>query len=156
MAKRTATKPTAKGRPKRNTPAAGRAKMKSWDMRDMEVAPPWCDETFFDEMAQWWDSSEGSLWLDMLCELEERLMQDVGLDAVQRKFLWPQAGPLDLDQSARRINQEYPNFPQDSIKEFLIYWIQQGYQPEGYSDSQMDELERLTERWAEDVNPGQN
>jgi hypothetical protein len=124
-------------------------------MEDMEVTPPWCDETFFDEMAEWWDSPEGSLWLDMLSELEEPVLKDVGLDAQQRKFLWPDAGPLDLDQSARRINQQYPDFPKDKIKEFLIYWIQHGYEPKGYSESQMDELERLTEQWAEEVNPGE-
>lgn len=157
MFKRARTKSAAKDRPKTNsrTPAASRAK-KSWDMEDMEVTPPWCDETFFDEMAEWWDSPEGSLWLDMLSELEEPVLKDVGLDAQQRKFLWPDAGPLDLDQSARRINQQYPDFPKDKIKEFLIYWIQHGYEPKGYSESQMDELERLTEQWAEGVNPGEN
>jgi len=72
---------------KSSTPAASRAKKKSWDMEDMEATPPWCDETFFDEMAEWWDSPEGSLWLDMLCELEKVVLKDVGLDARQRKFL---------------------------------------------------------------------
>ena len=157
MFKRARTKPATKGRPKTKsrTPAASRAK-KSWDMEDMEATPPWCDETFFDEMSEWWDSPEGSLWLDMLSELEEPVLKDVGLDARQRKFLWPDADPLDLDQSARHINQQCPHFPEDSIKEFLIYWIQHGYEPKGYSQSQMDELERLTEQWAEDVNPGEN
>jgi hypothetical protein len=158
MYKRARTKPAAKGRAKTksSTPATSRAKKKSWDMEDMEATPPWCDETFFGEMAEWWDSPKGSLWLDMLCELEEVVLKDVGLDARQRKFLWPDAGPLDLDQSARRINQQYPDYPEDKIKELLIYWIQQGYEPKGYSESQMDELERLTEQWAEDVNPGEN
>src|SRR5215472_11407473 len=53
-------------KPKFRTPAASRAKKKSWDMEDMEdmeATPPWCDETFFDEKAEWWDSPEGSLWL---------------------------------------------------------------------------------------------
>ena len=68
----------------------------------------------------------------------------------QRKFLWPDAKRLDLDQSVRRINQQYPDFPKDKIEEFLIYWIQELYVPEGYSESQMDELERLTEQWAKD------
>jgi hypothetical protein len=161
MSKRTATKPSAKSRPKTKsrTPAASRAKMKSWDMRDMEdmeATPPWCDEAFFDQVAQWWDSPERSLWLDMSCELEEVVLKDVGLDARQRKFLWPDAGPLDLDQSARRINQQYPDYPEDTIKKFLINWIQLSYEPKGYSQSQMDELGRLIEQWAEDVNSREN
>ena len=80
----------------------------------------------------------------------EALLKDVGLDARERKFLWPDAGQLDLEQSVRRINQQYPGFPDDKIEEFLIYWIQELYLPEGYSESQMDELERLTEQWAKD------
>ena len=66
------------------------------------------------------------------------------------------AGRWILTNPYGRINQQYPDFPEESIKEFLIYWIQNGYEPKGYSDSQMDELERLTEQWADDVYPGQN
>ena len=52
MFKRARTMPATKGRPKTKsrTPAASRAK-KSWDVEDMEATPPWCDETFFDEMS---------------------------------------------------------------------------------------------------------
>jgi hypothetical protein len=81
----------------------------------------------------------------------EVLLKDVGLDAKERKFLWPDAGRLDLDQSVRRISQQYQDFPKDKIKEFLIDWIQQGYVPEGYSETQMNKLERLTEKWAKDL-----
>jgi hypothetical protein len=39
---------------------------------------------------------------------------------------WPDAR-LDLDQSVRRINQQYPDFRKQTIKEFLIHWIQEIY-----------------------------
>jgi hypothetical protein len=81
----------------------------------------------------------------------EVLLQDVGLDAKERKFLWPDTGPLVLNKSVRRINQQYLDFPEDKITEFLIFWIQALYEPEGYSDSQMDKLERFTDRWAADL-----
>ena len=93
---------------------------------------------------------------DHRADLAHELLKDVGLDAGQRKFLWPEANRLDLNQSVRRINQQYPGFPEDKIEEFLIDWIQTGYVPEGYSESQMDELERLTEQWVEDLNKGEN
>jgi len=32
----------------------------------------------------------------------------------------------------------------------LIDWIEMGYAPENYSHAQLDELERLTERWVAD------
>ena len=74
MSKRTATKPAAKRRRKTKSraPAASRPKKMSWDMEDMqgmEATAPWGDETFFDEMAEWWDSPDGSLWLDICANL---------------------------------------------------------------------------------------
>jgi hypothetical protein len=135
----------AKGRPKKSY-----ARGKSRKEEDPEAMIPWMpDETFCEEMSEWVDSPEGQLWLDMSDTLEVPL-KHVGLDVRQRKFLWPDAKRLDLDQSVRRINQQYPDFPEDKIEEFLIYWIQELYVPEGYSESQMDELERLTEQWAKD------
>jgi hypothetical protein len=38
----------------------------------------------------------------------------------------------------------------------MIHRIQALYVPEGYSESQMNKLERLTAQWAEDVTPGKN
>jgi hypothetical protein len=66
----------------------------------------------------WPESPEGELWSEMSDTLEV-LLKDVGLDARERKFLWPD-GRLDLDQSVRRIKQ-YPDFPEQKIKEFLIH-----------------------------------
>ena len=70
---------------------------------------------FCEEMSEWVDSPEGQLWLDMSDTLEVPL-KHVGLDVRQRKFLWPDAKRLDLDQSVRRINQQYPDFPEDKIE----------------------------------------
>jgi len=154
MSKRTATKPAAKGRRKKKSYAIG----KPCTEEDLEAAlPPIPDDFLCEEMSfwSWWDSPEGELWSKMSDTLEA-LLNDVGLDAGERKFLWPDAGRLDLDQSVRRINQQYPDFPEQTIKEFLVHWIQALYVPEGYSESQMNELEGLTAQWAEDVNPEKN
>jgi hypothetical protein len=154
MAKRTAMKPAAKGRPKKASYAIGRL----YTEEDLEAALLQMPEEFLrEEMAFWsWpDSPEGELWLEMSDTLEV-LLKDVGLDARERKLLWPDAGPLDFDKSVRRIRQQHPDFPEDKIAEFLIFWIRSLYVPEGYSDSQMDELERLTERWAADLERGEN
>ena len=173
MAKRAARMPAAKGRPKRSSSWGTSHKEEDQGATplwiDGQGAPLWIDgqgaplwmeergakplwmpdETFGEEMSEWFDSPEGELWMEMSNTLEV-LLKDVGLDAGRRRFLWPDAKPLNLKQSARRIHQQYPNFPEDKIEEFLIYWIQELYVPEGYSESQMDELERLTQQWAED------
>jgi hypothetical protein len=148
MAKRTATKPVAKDRPKKKSRPSSKPYTEG-----LEVALLSMPEEFLREEMSFWswpDTPEGDLWFEMSDTLEV-LLKDVGLDARERKFLWPDAGPLDLDKSVRRINQQYPDFPEDKITEFLIFWMQALYVPQGRSDSQMDELEMLTERWAADL-----
>ena len=153
MAKLTATKP-AKGRTQKSSSAVG----KSYTEEDLKAALlPIPEEFLREEMSFWsWpDSPEGDLWFEMSDTLEV-LLKDVGLDVRERKLLWPDAGPIDLNKSIRRINQQYPDFPEDKITEFLIFWIEALYVPQGCSDRQMDELERLTERWVADLEKGEN
>ena len=151
-------------KPATRKPGVKRRGKSGWDIDRRSIEAEWeaallriPEETLREEIAFWsWpDSSEGELWFEMSDALEV-LLKDVGLDAKERKFLWPDAGRLDLDQSVRRIGQQYQDFPKDKIKEFLIHWIQALYVPEGYSESQMNKFERLTAQWAEDVNPGEN
>jgi hypothetical protein len=158
MSKRTATKRTA------TKPAAKRRRKSGWDIDRRSIEAEWeaaflgiPEEFILEEMAIWsWsDTPHGDLWCDMSATLED-VLKDVGLDAKERKFVWPDAGRLDLDKSVRRINQQYPEFPEDQITEFLVFWIRSLYVPEGCSDSQMEELERLTERWVADLGMAEN
>jgi hypothetical protein len=150
-------------KPATRKPGVKRRRKSGWDIDRRSIEAEWeaallriPEETLREEIAFWsWpDSPEGELWFEMSDALEV-LLKDVGLDAKERKFLWPD-GRFDLDQSVRRINQQYPDFPEQKIKEFLIHWIQALYVPEGYSESRMNKFERLTAQWAEDVNPGEN
>jgi len=103
----------------------------------------------------WFDSPEGDLWRRMSKKLEALLIE-VTVDARQRRFLWPGAEPKDLDQTIRRIRRHCPEFAAQAIKEFLAHWITALYEPEGYSESQMNTFEKLTAKWAEEINPGKN
>jgi hypothetical protein len=104
---------------------------------------------FLKDLLEWRDSPEGeqaiavsdALWV---------LLEDVQLDAKQRKFIWPDAGRLDLEHSVQRIQKQYPDFPRERIEEFLINWIEGGYAPENYSQAQLDELDRLAGQWVAD------
>jgi hypothetical protein len=107
------------------------------------------NKPFIEEYSDWIDSPEGELWTE-ICDALEDLLEDVQLDAKQRQFIWPDADRLDLEQSVQRIHEQYPDFPCDKIEEFLIDWIEMGYAPENYTQAQLDELERLTERWVAD------
>ena len=107
------------------------------------------NKPFIDEFSEWMDSPEGEQWTEISDALED-LLKDVQLDAKQRKFIWPDTQRLDLEQSIERIQKQHPNFPREKIDEFLINWIEMGYEPENYSQAQLDELERLTEKWVAD------
>src|SRR6266568_1962236 len=63
---------------------------------------------------------------------------------------WPDAERLDIEQSVQRIQKLYRDFPRDEIEEFIVDWIDMGYEPENYSPAQFDELDMLTERWVAD------
>jgi hypothetical protein len=54
-------------------------------------------------------------------------MEDVQLDAKQRKFIWPDGQRLDLDQSVAHIQKQYSDFRRDWIEEYLIDWIDMDY-----------------------------
>jgi hypothetical protein len=107
------------------------------------------NKPFIEEFSDWVDSPAGVLWTE-ICDALDDLLKDVQLDAKQRQFIWPDADRLDLEQSVQRIHKRYPDFPCNKIEEFLIDWIEMGYAPENYSQAQLDELERLTERWVAD------
>jgi hypothetical protein len=68
----------------------------------------------------------------------------------RRKFIWPDGKRLEPDQSVQHIQKQYPDFRRDWIEEYLIDWIDVDYAPEHYSQTQLDELDRLTARWIAD------
>ena len=104
---------------------------------------------FLDDLLAWRHSPEGeqfAAFSDVLCDV----MEQVQLDPRQRLFIWPDGERLDLDQSVARIHQQYPDWRHDWIEEYLIDWIEMDYAPEHYSTAQLEELDRLTERWVAD------
>jgi hypothetical protein len=104
---------------------------------------------FLDDLLAWRHSPEGDQFAgfsDALCDV----MENVQLDARKRQFIWPDGERLDLDQSVARIHQQYPDWRHDWIEEYLIDWIEMDYAPEHYSTAQLEELDRLTERWVAD------
>jgi hypothetical protein len=104
---------------------------------------------FIEGFFEWMDSPEGEKHLEIY-DVLSKLLEDVHLDARERKVIWPDAERLDIEQSVQRIQKLYRDFPRDEIEEFLIDWIDMGYEPENYSQAQFDELDRLTERWVAD------
>ena len=107
------------------------------------------DNPFLEGFFAWMDSPEGERAREVLDALLD-LMEDVQVDPKQRKFVWPDAGSLDLQQSIEHIQKECPDFSVEEIEGHLLYWIESGYGPDNCSQEQLEELERLNLQWVAD------
>lgn len=107
------------------------------------------DNPFLDGFFEWMDSPEGERAQEVLDTLLD-LMEDVQVDPKRRKFVWPDAGPLDLQQSIEHIQKECPDFSVEEIEGHLLYCIESGYGPDNCCQEQLEELERLSLQWVAD------
>ena len=126
-----------------------RTRIMSKQRKQLPEVSIFANNPFLEELLALRDSPEDEQLIEVSDTLWD-LLEDVQLDARQRKFIWPDAERLDLEKSVQRIQKQYSHFPRDQIGEFLIDWIDMGYAPEHYSQAQLDELDRLTERWVSD------
>ena len=126
-----------------------RTRIMSKQRKQLPEVSIFANNPFLEELLALRDSPEDEQLIEVSDTLWD-LLEDVQLDARQRKFIWPDAERLDLEKSVQRIQKQYSHFPRDQIEEFLIDWIDMGYAPEHYSQAQLDELDRLTERWVAD------
>ena len=76
-------------------------------------------------------------------------LENVQLDARQRQFIWPDQKALTFKSSAQRLQKEFPTFPRELIETHLIGWIEMEYVPQGCSEKELNEFERLTEKWVD-------
>jgi hypothetical protein len=130
----------------------GKTRKKSWSSYgdDDETGDSiFANNPFFEAIAEYINSPEGELQLEVDDVVWDRL-KDVHVDAEKRLFLWPDAERLTIEQSVARLAKQFPDYPYDFIECSLIGWLEQGYKPENYSEAQMAELDRLTERWVAD------
>lgn len=120
-----------------------------------EAESIFANNPFIEGLFEWMDSPEGQQSIAVRDVLWD-LLEGVQVDAKRRQLIWPGAKRtarkerLDLDQSVQRIQKMCPEFPGGEIEEFLLDWIDMGYDPENYSQAQLDELDKLTERWVAD------
>ena len=102
--------------------------------REQPQGSIFANNPFLDGIFEWMDSPEGQQCIE-LRDVLWNLLEDVLLDAKQRKLIWPDAERLDLEQSIQRVQKKYPDFPRDEVEEFLLDWIDMGFDPENYSEA---------------------
>ena len=107
------------------------------------------DNPFLDGFAEWMGSAEGQLSGEAL-DVIWVLLETAHVDANKRKIIWEDGQRLSIAESVQRIHADHPDFPPELIEEHLIGWLQMEYAPPDYSEKQLDELDRLTEKWVDD------
>lgn len=120
---------------------------KNWAWGKIVLREPAPGENpFLDGLAEWMDSPEGQL-ADEARDTVWSLLEAAQIDARGGMIIWPDAQPLDIPQTTRRIHEAHPHLGETLIEDKVIAWLEMGYAPENYSPKQMDELERQIDRW---------
>ena len=104
---------------------------------------------FIEGLFEYMDSPRGQL-SDQVREVTWPLLENVDVDAVNRKLIWDDGKRLSIDESVQRIHRQYPECPVEMIETHLVSWLEMEFAPESYSQEQLDELDRLTETWIDD------
>jgi hypothetical protein len=109
------------------------------------------------EDASWVESPDQ--FMPVFSEEDERLLEDIDVvlsfltkadvDARRRKIIWEDGQRLSITQSARRIHAAHPDLSLEQIEDSVIGWLEMEFAPETYSEEQLDELDRLTEKWVD-------
>lgn len=109
------------------------------------------NNAFIEGLMEHMSSPRGQL-SDEVREVTWQILEQVDVDAVDRKLIWDDGKRLSIDESVQRILREYPEYPVDLIEARLIAWLEMEFAPEAWSQGQLDELDRLTEEWVNDHN----
>jgi hypothetical protein len=109
----------------------------------------WENNPFIDGLFEYMDSPRGQL-SDVVREVVWQLLEKVDVDATHRKLIWEDERRLSIEESVQRIHGDYQEYPVELIEARLISWLEMEFAPETYSQEQLDELDRLTEKWVND------
>ena len=73
-------------------------------------------------------------------------LETASVDPLDRKILWADGARLSIEETARRIHAQSA-MPLDSIQSHVVGWLEVTYEPEGLTEHQMEEFERLIDQW---------
>ncbi len=101
-----------------------------------------------DGFFRWLDSPERQLSEEALFEVMDSL-EGCSVDPRERVIVWEDGKRLSIAQTAHRIHSQ-SKLPLSPIESHVIGWLEMHYEPEGFTEQQMEEFEDLTDAWTKD------
>jgi len=117
----------------------------AWDKIVLDI-PPLEKDSFLDGLVDWMGSPEGQL-ADEARETVWPVLDAAQIDAQGQQIILPDATPLNIQQTVRRLYESYPHLGEALIEDKVISWLEMEYSPDDYSPKQMQQLERQIDRW---------
>jgi hypothetical protein len=106
----------------------------------------WLDRFRVDDSIGWSDIPEDPL-SDQIMDMVWDMLDKATLNARKRKIVWPDGQKLSINLSVKRIHEQHPTFPTDLIENNVIDWLVQVMPPDIDTEQQIDELNRLKQKW---------
>ena len=107
------------------------------------------DNPFLEDFAAWLDAPEGPLSQDVSDPVSERL-EGADLDARNRTILGEDGRACDIEGCIEHIHGLFPDFPPRLIETRVLAWLEFGFVPKDFSETQMNDFEKRVERWIRD------
>ena len=109
---------------------------------------PLVNSRFVEDSIGWTDSPEDEL-SDEVMDTVWTVLEKASINARKRKIIWADGQKLSINLSVKRIHADHQSFPLELIEIQLIAWLAQVMVSPYHSEQQLDELNRLTEKWIE-------
>ena len=115
---------------------------KQWAKHLLEENP------FAEGLFEWTDSPEEELSNAAPDALFDALAK-ADIDPRKRKIVWKDGQRLSIPETEQRIHASNPDLAPELIESHVLEWLE-GFAPESYSERQLEELDRLTDKWVDD------
>ena len=103
---------------------------------------------FVEGSTGWGDSPEDEL-SEQVMDAVWTILDKASINARKRKIIWADGQKLSINWSVKRIQADHPSSSLELIETHLIGWIEQVLVSPYYSQEQLHELNRLTDKWIE-------
>jgi len=120
----------------------------AWDKIVIDV-PQLENNPFQDDFLQWMNSPAGERSEEAL-DTVWPLLDTMQVDLKGRKFIWSDGQRLGIAHTAQRIFRDHAELGLELIEGKVLSWLEMGYDPEKFSQPQLDDIEKLVDRWLKD------